>query len=598
MTMAAIGPADPGFEVLRDVQFGTAGQGGRPLTMHVLRPSPPPAEPAPVLLWVHGGGWRQGSKDGGVERLAPFARRGYVCASVEYRLSREAAFPAQIEDVKCAVRFLRAHAVGYRIDPQRIGAWGSSAGGHLVALLGTAAEVPELEGNGGWNEQSSEVQAVCDWFGPTDFLQMDAAGSEGTPGERVIVHDAPDSAESQLIGGPIQEHPDRCARANPVTYVSGSEPPFLIVHGDADRTVPWRQSELLYGALLRAGAEVTFHTLKGAGHGGPAFQAPTVQHAVDEFFDTHLRPPVPAVARERAAESGDLRVDVVVKGSRLWVDPITDEPAGTRYRTFRSATIDQPVSYLVWLPPGYDAAPERRYPVIYWLHGLGGDQRGGAPFVEKLAQAVDDGIAPPAVCVLVNGLPASMYCDAAHGRAPVEQVVIRDLIPHVDATYRTIPLREARAIEGHSMGGFGAARLGFKYPDLFGAVSISAGALHTPETMSARRPELLRGGFGGDPAYFRAQSPWAILEEQADRIRGRTLVRILVGELDALRDANTRYHDLLSRLGIAHEFSIVPGVGHNRADVINARGVDVFRFYARAFAVAPSPAPVTTRMGA
>ena len=269
---------------------------------------------------------------------------------------------------------------------------------------------------------------------------------------------------------------------------------------------------------------------------------------------------------------------------RAWVDPDTSTPAGTQYRTFDSATIGEPVSYLVWLPPGYEAQLERRYPVIYWLHGSIGNQRSGAIVVEKLAEAVAVGIAPPSICVLVNGLPASMYTDAAHGRAPVERVIIDDLIPHVDATYRTIATREARAIEGHSMGGFGAARLGFKYPDLFGAVSISAGALHTAETLRARRPAIFHDVYGDDAAYFETNSPWTIVEQNADRIRGRTHVRIWVGELDQLREPNTRFHELLDRLGIAHQFSIVPGTGHLGVDVYRARGAGGFSFYAMTYA--------------
>jgi len=268
-------------ELIRDVEVGRGG--GRRLTMHVLRPKTPPGRPMPVLAWIFGGAFRMGNKDDGIPRLGRFARRGYFCASLEYRLSQEAIFPAQINDCKCGIRYLRAHAAQLQIDPERIGAWGASAGGYLAAMLGATGEAPDLEGDGGWPGYSSRVQAVCDWFGPTDFLEMDRAGSE-------MVHDAPDSPESQLVGGPIQEHPDRVARANPITYVRAGVPPFLIMHGDRDPLVPHNQSELLYAALQKVGAEARLVTLKGAGHGGPEFQAPEAARLVDEFFDRCLGP--------------------------------------------------------------------------------------------------------------------------------------------------------------------------------------------------------------------------------------------------------------------------------------------------------------------
>jgi acetyl esterase/lipase len=219
-----------------------------------------------------------------VHRLFPFVQRGYAGAAIEYRYSSEALFPAQLHDCKAAIRFLRAHAATFGLDPARIGVWGASAGGHLAAMLGVTADRPDLEGDQGWPEVSSSVQAVCDWFGPTDFLRMDAAGSS-------MRHDAPDSPESQLIGGPIQEHTERVARANPITYITTGRPlpPFLVMHGDQDPLVPFNQSELLVDALRAAGAGVTFQPISGGGHGGPLFETATARQAVAAFFDRHLQ---------------------------------------------------------------------------------------------------------------------------------------------------------------------------------------------------------------------------------------------------------------------------------------------------------------------
>jgi acetyl esterase/lipase len=271
-------PAD--VEHIPNILFGKGGP--RYLLLDVLRPRQRPERPMPALVWIYGGAWRAGDKESGIPRLLPYAQRGCFCVSIEYRLSQEAIFPAQIEDCKCAIRFLHAQAVRFGLDPDRIGVWGPSAGGHLAALIGTAPDRFELEGKGGWPYYSSRVQAVCDWFGPTDLLQMDAGGSE-------MEHDAPDSPESQLIGAPIQERPDLVARVNPITYVTGDEPPFLIMHGDRDPLVPHHQSVLLYEALTRAGVrEVTLHTLKGAGHGGPEFETPETLAMVAGFFERHL----------------------------------------------------------------------------------------------------------------------------------------------------------------------------------------------------------------------------------------------------------------------------------------------------------------------
>ena len=208
--------------------------------------------PFPVVLIVHGGAFMFGDKSHDISMAGTdqLLGRGYAVANVNYRLSGEAKAPAQIQDVKTAVRWLRAHAGEYRLNPHKIGAWGSSAGANLAALLGTSGGVAALEGADlGHAEQSSRVQAVVDWFGPIDFLQMDAQ-FHGTPCP--ADHDAPDSPESQLIGAPIQTRPDLVKAVNPITYVSPEASPFLIQHGTEDCLVPPQQSQLLFDALLPA----------------------------------------------------------------------------------------------------------------------------------------------------------------------------------------------------------------------------------------------------------------------------------------------------------------------------------------------------------
>jgi acetyl esterase/lipase len=258
-----------GLRLHRDIEYARVGQ--RALCLD-LRLPPCPTGLLPLVIWIHGGGWRKGTKD--APMALPLLEHGYALASIDYRLSSEAIFPAQIHDCKAAVRFLRAHALDYGINPDRFGAWGDSAGGHLAALLGTSGHVAALEGDLGHAGVSSRVQAVADWYGPTDFLAMGGW------------HEDADSPESLLIGGVIRKHPERCAVANPITHIRPDNPPFLIMHGDRDTTVPINQSELLYQAMRRAGVDVSFEKQIGEGHG---FKNPVVYSRVREFFDRHLK---------------------------------------------------------------------------------------------------------------------------------------------------------------------------------------------------------------------------------------------------------------------------------------------------------------------
>ena len=265
-----------GIMLHRDMAYVTDGHERQKLDLYV----PDQGENLPLIIWIHGGAWRSGDKKHYVRM--EYLKAGYAGASLNYRLSQHAIFPAQIEDVKAAVRWLRANAETYRLNPNRFAAWGSSAGGHLVAMLGTTDGVAEFE-VGENLEVSSRVQAVVDYFGPTDFLQMDA---QSLPDG--LVHDAPDSPESQLVGGPIQEHKDSVARANPITYVSEGDSPFLIIHGDQDKLVPYQQSVLLKDALEKAGVPVTLYKVEGGGHGW--FRDPKVPELTKAFLEKHLKP--------------------------------------------------------------------------------------------------------------------------------------------------------------------------------------------------------------------------------------------------------------------------------------------------------------------
>jgi acetyl esterase/lipase len=205
--------------------------------------------------------------------------RGYAVASINYRYSQQAVFPAQIEDCKAAIRWLRANAAKYHIDPDRVGVWGASAGGHLVALLGTAGAAKDLEGKGGNADQSSRVQCVVDWFGPTDLVKIDRQPEKA------------DTAVAKLIGGPLKDNREKAKKASPMTYVDKNSAPFLIMHGDKDNVVPLDQSEILADALKKAGVEVKLQVIKNNGHGGPGFSTPESRKMIEEFFDKHLKGP-------------------------------------------------------------------------------------------------------------------------------------------------------------------------------------------------------------------------------------------------------------------------------------------------------------------
>lgn len=233
----------------------------------------------PVVVWVHGGGWQQGGKGNGAQRTsAQYASTGsFAAASIGYRLTDEASWPAQIHDCKAAIRWIRANAETYGLDPDRIGVIGSSAGGHLVSMLGTTGGDESLAGIlGEHRDVSSRVTCVVDFFGPSELLTM------GT------WHDNPGSPEAKLVGGTLQETKDVAREASPLTHVSKDSVPFLIIHGTDDAVVPFEQSVKLHAALKKAGVETTLLEMSGAGHGDP-YHSGRFDTQVRAFFDKHLR---------------------------------------------------------------------------------------------------------------------------------------------------------------------------------------------------------------------------------------------------------------------------------------------------------------------
>jgi len=281
----AIFTSDPPPETWLDLPYASRSEAQR-LDLFV----PQAGGPHPFILYAHAGSWAVGDKAEASEFgiVAYFVQRGYAVASVNYRLSGEATFPAAVRDLKVATRWLRAHATEYRLDSARIAAWGNSAGGNLVSMLGTTCGVPNFEGEQlGFAEQSSCVQAVIDWSGPMDFLAMDEQLERvGCP----TGHSQGNSLESDYMGFPILTNPVAVHEANPITYVSADDPPFLIQHGTADCTVPPVQSEMLYDALapVIGSDRVVLNLLRGVEHNGPEFSWPANLGLVLAFLRTYL----------------------------------------------------------------------------------------------------------------------------------------------------------------------------------------------------------------------------------------------------------------------------------------------------------------------
>lgn len=263
------------LEIRTDVEYAKANDIALKLDLYL--PKTGSDAPRPCLVWIHGGGWQNGDKSSGMQRVAKWAATGdYVGASVGYRLTDKGHWPIQIHDCKAAIRYLRANAKSLGIDPDRIGVWGGSAGGHLVSMLGTSGDVAELEGTLGVTGVSCSVACVVDYCGPSDFVRFhDYNPKLNEPGEPVY----------KLLGGPAKEKLEVAKAASPATYVSKNDPPFLIVHGTEDPLVPLDQAVTFHELQKKAGMDTTYIQMNGGGHG---IGGEEIERRVKAFFDRHL----------------------------------------------------------------------------------------------------------------------------------------------------------------------------------------------------------------------------------------------------------------------------------------------------------------------
>lgn len=292
-TVALADPAKPtpkpaqlpaGIRMEADLAYIEDGDPAQRLDLYL--PETMPDHPLPLVVHIHGGGWTGGSKF--PCPVVGMVLKGYAVASVEYRFSQKAKFPAQIQDCQAAIRWLRANREPYQLDPEKVGVVGASAGGHLSALVGTAGGKGTFPPIGGNEEQSDRVQAVCDIFGPADFTTVVQQAAEDQNVRNVFEFNTPRDPYSSLIGADLGDRA-KSEAVSPVSYVSGENPPFLILHGTHDALVPYAQSVQFAEALKAEGVEVWLQTLPGAGHGGPVFARPAILQLMQNFFDKHLK---------------------------------------------------------------------------------------------------------------------------------------------------------------------------------------------------------------------------------------------------------------------------------------------------------------------
>lgn len=277
-------PLPAGIRMEKDIAYIEGGDEAQKLDLYL--PEKPADKPLPLIVHIHGGGWRAGSKF--PCPVAGLVLKGYAVASVEYRFSQKAVFPAQIQDCQAAIRWLRAHAKQYQFDTEHLGAIGGSAGGHLSALVGTSGGKKAFPPIGGHEDQSDRVQAVCDIFGPADFTTVVQQAAEDKNVKNIFAFNTPSDPYSGLIGTKLDDKA-KAEAVSPVHYISMDAPPFLILHGTHDMLVPYAQSVQLEAALKAQGVPVWLQTLPGANHGGPMFGKPAMLQLTQNFFDKHLK---------------------------------------------------------------------------------------------------------------------------------------------------------------------------------------------------------------------------------------------------------------------------------------------------------------------
>jgi enterochelin esterase-like enzyme len=479
----------------------------------------PAANPLPVVIWIHG-------QDGPLAtRVATPAgalasANGYAIASIDYRSGAGITRAQQLSDVKAAIAFLRSNAGTYGLDGGHIAVFGYDVGGQLAALAGTTADTPALNAAGA----DTHVQAVIDVAGPVTSGGLD-----------------------------------------PSTYVTATTAPTLIFHGSADATVSTQESQKLISALKVAGVDSQMEMPFAVDHDLGDLLSPVAMQTLTTFLNQHLK----GVAMRGALSA------FISTPPFTYVDPVALDLGGTQYRLYPTPSHGPGTvaSYRIYLPPSYTANEKTRYPVIYFLHGRSVDSKRPitAYYISRADAAIRSGVMPPTIIVLVQGDNEGWYVDAQDGTRPMESILIKDLIPYIDSHYRTIANKAGRAVEGHSMGGYGALHIGFKYPDLFAAVTGDSPAIVKNVTDGI-----------GDQAFYDSQMPFTLAKENLAKVKTQK-IRIIVGTKDGLFPVGKELDDQLTELGVDHEFHPVLNSPHNHDQLVQFENFDTMAFYGTVF---------------
>ncbi|MCX7016696.1 MAG: alpha/beta fold hydrolase, partial [Candidatus Sumerlaeota bacterium] len=554
------------------------GEDGMEIPAYIRKPAGD--GPFPVIVLLHGGGASpdgQGAYKHGhlTYPTSQFLAEGWAVYAIEFRPDSNL-LPVEWQDTIAAIEY--AKELPY-VDSSRVAVMGCSHGGHIMARVAARARV---------SCAVLAAPAVLNLLeianDPVKLEEENAHVHKMLPGFVALLE-----KEFKAPIAEIVKNPKQFGYESPLAEMDKIETPVLLICGQNDDNYHVIQP---YGEKLKElGKTVQTYYPENGPHG---FQVehpmiPETEEAAARavaFIRKNFRKNPIGAGAESARPAAPVRTPQY--NLKLeWLDLDTSEPSGTHYGKFRSELAKSEYSYLIYLPPTYESEPARRYPVIYWLHGGGGSQRTGSYFVDGMDQAIRAKKAPETIIVLVNGVDGSLYSDFIDGSKPVESVIIQELIPHIDQTYRTVGTRETRAIEGFSMGGFGALHLGFKYPRVFGSVT---GISHAPigPGIEFRSSKVWQyGPYQGNVEYFKDNDPFQLAEKNTDLFREGTRIRLIVGTGDKPPTvARTKeLHDTLDALSIHHTLITVPKVGHDCPKLYEKMGESEFSYYSEVFPV-------------
>lgn len=573
----------------RETEF--KGSGDMAIPAYVRKP--PGDGPFPTIVLLHGGRYSKAATMGlGRSMQSPvvdFIQAGWAIYSIDYRPTEKIAIvPIEFDDCVEAIKVVRKFSF---VDPDRLGLMGGSHGAQVSSRLVSRVDVSG---------------AVLCAPAAIDLIEVKKAAARGEPVVPILNKMIADmEAERGAAAEEIELDPARYGYSSAMTEVADVRAPLLVINGRDDDNSPTSVIDA-YVAKLQAADKSVQTYLPEHGPHGFYFAHPQIPETAEAaarmvaFFQQQFaQAKAPAAGLSATTPTGKTKY-LYGGGEMDWVDKDRSDSGNLRLKTFHSTTINGEVSYMIWLPPGYDPDQPTRYPVLYELPASGGSPRKNTPgVVNRIEKAIRAQRVAP---MIVVGVPAlrgnTMYCDSRDGDYPLETVIIGDLIPHIDATYRTIASREGRALDGFSMGGFGAAHLGFKFPDVFGVISIMAPPLLGPE-LTQPLPTRAWGNLFStamlhDLEYFRANDPFTLAAKNADLLRDRTFIRIVAHHEDEnwLVPQCEKLHQVLLQNRIPHEFCVFTNVkGHSPTGCMDSLGDAAFAFFSSSLPKASTREP-------